>query len=378
MRVGILTHYNVASHGAYLQLYAMCRVLQQMGHTPIVMTYKKNFDFMSDEESKKFQVRLRSVPYYLKEYLLKSGVSNVVFQIRKHNELKKFGSIHFAYAPYALETFDAVIIGSDEVMSLQCGINLMMYGHGVRARKVLTYAPSFGQTDMKRIDEFRMRELIASGLNSIDGLSARDAHTKALIENLTGKTVPIVCDPALLYSFDEEKQFAINPPINAPYILVYAYSSNLNEERVVDAIQCYAHKKGCKTVSLEGYHKWCDKNISCDPVAMLSWFAHATAVVTDTFHGTISSIITHAPLALFQRESNTVKMNYLVKQLGIEAAQIEAAEQLEHVLVEPLNYNAIEGRLLELRAAGMRYLEDQLTSIPDTLFVSADGSTFSD
>lgn len=88
MRVGILTHYNVASHGAYLQLYAMCRVLQQMGHTPIVMTYKKNFDFMSDEESKKFQVRLRSVPYYLKEYLLKSGVSNVVFQVRKHNELK--------------------------------------------------------------------------------------------------------------------------------------------------------------------------------------------------------------------------------------------------------------------------------------------------
>ena len=98
---------------------------------------------------------------------------------------------------------------------------------------------------------------------------------------------------------------------------------------------------------------------------MLSWFAHAHAVVTDTFHGTISSMITHAPLALFQRESNSVKMNYLVKQLGIETALIENASNLERLLSGHLNYDAIEDRICELRATGMRYLRDQLNNVSD-------------
>ena len=49
MKIGILTHYNVSSHGAYLQLYAMSRILQERGHEPFVLTYRKNFDFAEED-----------------------------------------------------------------------------------------------------------------------------------------------------------------------------------------------------------------------------------------------------------------------------------------------------------------------------------------
>lgn len=60
MKIGILTHYTVNNQGAQLQLAAMCEFLQQLGHTPVVLTYEKNFDFDRGEQKKELWIILRA------------------------------------------------------------------------------------------------------------------------------------------------------------------------------------------------------------------------------------------------------------------------------------------------------------------------------
>ena len=359
MKIGILTHYNVASHGAYLQLYAMHKTLEGLGHEPYVLTYVKNYDFATGDEARKFQVGFKSVSFYLKRYLIDTGFANCAFQAKKQRELRSFGSRTFSYRPYALEGLDAAVIGADEVLSLQYGVNYMMYGHGVGARNTFAYAPSFGQTDMERIERFHVRELMTSGLASMQGVSARDEETAKLIERLCGREPRIVCDPALLYGFERERASFGECPIEKPYLLVYAYTTNMNEPALIQAVQDYAKRRNLITVSLEGYHSWCDRNVSSDPVRMLSWFANAAAVVTDTFHGTISSVIAHAPLALFTRPTNTVKLGYLVRQLGLADRVATLGSSLEATLSIEQDFEVVDETVSALRREGMAYLEEQ-------------------
>lgn len=360
MNIGILTHYNVASHGAYLQLYAMSRALEERGHRPFVLTYGKNYDFAEGDEARKFQVGLANVPYYLKNYLVETGAGNMLFQVRKQRELRAFGKATFEYRHYAQAGMDAAVIGADEVFSLQYGVNIMMYGHAVDAQSVFSYAPSFGQTDVARIDRYHVRELVSSGLSALQGLSVRDEGSAGVVEELCGFRPPIVCDPALLYDFGRERLHFGNRPQKKPYALVYAYTTNMNDRQTVDAVKTYAHDLGLQLVSLEGYHAWCDRNIACDPVEMLAWFANASAVITDTFHGTISSVITHAPLALFTRPTNTVKLGYLVRQLGIESRVVGPNRSLAETLAAPFDYRDVDSRVARLRTEGSAYLDEQL------------------
>ena len=194
----------------------------------------------------------------------------------------------------------------------------------------------------------------------MQGLSVRDEGSAAVVEQLCDIKPRIVCDPALLYDFDREREKFASGKQRKPYALVYAYTTNMNEPHIVESIKAYARTRGLELVSIEGYHSWCDKNVVCDPVDMLAWFSSASAVITDTFHGTISSVITHAPLALFTRPTNTVKLGSLVNQLGLEEILVTEERDVGEVLSRPFSYERVEEKISALRTEGMSYLDSQL------------------
>lgn len=355
MKIGILTHYNVSSHGAYLQMYAMKKKLESMGHKVVILTYNKNFDFVDEELKQKFSVSPRSIPYYLKHYLIKQGIGITWYQTKKQLTLGKFGKKTFNYEDYScVQGLDMAIVGSDEVFSLQYGANAMMYGHGVAAKSIISYAPSFGQTDMKRIKEFNCVELISDGLRKFKAISIRDKGSQEIVKELLESEPQIVCDPALLYDFKEELQ-QLNVKGKQKFIGIYAYNVNLNESDRVNVIQKYAKKHDLKLYSIGAYHKWCDKNIDCNPVEMLWYFKNAECIVTDTFHGTISAIIGQTPVCVFVRD-NTVKLDYLLVMLGIQNRKVNYIDDLEEMLETPMNYSDINSRVAKLRDESEQFL----------------------
>lgn len=355
MNVGILTHYQVESHGARLQLYAMSSILKELGHNPFVLTYTKSFDFASEYNANKFNVSLKNIPWYLKEYLIKKGPGILINAASKHRVLTRFNDEHFTYKRFSDADLDVAIVGADEVFSLDFGVNYPMFGHGVDAKRMVAYAPSFGQTDLAKVDHWHCRTLMESGLKNFSALSARDDSTRKMLKKLTGRNVPIVCDPALLYSFEKEMS-DFSKGNEGKFIALYGYNTNLNEDWQIQQIRNYADRHSYKVYSIGGYHRWCDKQIVCDPLEMIHWFKRATCVVTDTFHGTIASVIARSPVAVYVRDTNNVKLDYLLHQLGLESRKASRDRTVCDVFSEKQDFETVEAEVRQLREAGLKYL----------------------
>lgn len=361
MKIGILTHYNVYNHGAQLQMLAMKSWLENQGHRVTILTYEKNFDFNKDSE-KKNSASVSNFDYYVKNYLLDKGLGLTLFNIRKVLALKK-GIQALPMAPYDHSGLDAVIIGSDEVFSIDVGCNTMMYGHGLKS-PAIAYAPAFGRATLQALKDYNCYDLIREGLSNMYALSARDVHTQEMIRSLTGREVPLVCDPVILYS---GKAF-LTPvkPVGKKFLLVYSYSRHMTDPDEIREIRAYAKRRQLITVSLGNYHGWCDRNVVCDPLQWYSYFREAECVVTDTFHGAVVSMKNHCNLAVFIRPSiNAFKMESLLENTGLQHRRLEAltAENLERVLSERIDYEAVEEKLAEMVRFSENYLKNALEKL---------------
>lgn len=362
MRVGILTHYNVYNLGAQLQMYAMKHWLEEHGHTVFILTYEKNFDFREGAKEKN-SASIRALPYYIRHYLLEKGLGLTLFNIRKVLALKKAFSGQ-PTAPYNDSGCDAIIIGSDEVFSIDVGCNKMMYGHGLGNVPAIAYAPAFGRTTEALLKQYNCYELVKDGLGSMFSLSARDTHTQNMIRAITGREVPLVCDPVLLY--DCKAFCAEGKPLGKKYLLVYAYDSNMTNPDEVRAIRAYAKRHNLITVSAGTYHKWCDRNIACDAKAWYRYFRNAECVVTDTFHGAVVAMKNHCNVAVFIRESiNKFKLGSLLQETGMESRRLSAIteEALEAVLSAAPDYALTDQKLSALIRRSEEYLLGALESV---------------
>ncbi len=363
MKIGILTHYNVNNQGAQLQLYALSSYLKELGHDVYVLTYTKNFDYSADE-AKRNNVSIRSLPFYIKEYLFKRGFGLSLFNARKYRKLMRFLNSSNELRPYDKFPTDAVVIGSDEVFSLDVGMNKMMYGIGLMSNYAICYAPSFGITSIEDIERRGCREEISAGLRSIYRLSARDAHTKELVELLSGREAPLVCDPVLLYSFKGER--AKIKPIKHKYLLLYAYDRNMCGQSEVDAIQAYARKHGLITVSAGTYHKWCDRNVCCNALEWVEYIRGAECVVTDTFHGTVVAMKTHRDVAVFIRKSiNAFKLKSLLADTAAEDREMMGVtyDELERVFSASMDYGIIDAHIANIAQRSAAYLREALEGV---------------
>jgi len=360
MRIGILTHYEVNNQGAQLQMYALSEFLRSLGHEVVILTYEKNFDLVP-EAGLKNNVSIKSVPYYLKNYLLDKGVGLFTHNALKYEKLKTFRNKQYIFEQYDSNDLDAVIIGSDEVFSIDVGINKMMYGIGLNAERVIAYAPAFGKATIADLKDNHCYEMIRDGLSGFTALSARDTHTQEMIYELTGRKAPIVGDPVILMDFDRLPVYKNS--IKKPYVLVYSYDANMKDPKEYEAIQTFAKRHHLLTVSAGTYHKWCDINVTCDPLEWIQYFRDAEFIITDTFHGFVTSLKTRRPFALYVRNTiNPFKMRSLMEQTDTSEREFNefSFANLERIYSEKLDYDHIEKRIDSLKTAGEKYLLETL------------------
>lgn len=358
MKIGILTHYNVINNGATLQMYALKNWLEQKGHKVFILTYKKNFDY-SEETAKKYNFSVKNLFFIFKSYFIKGSPALFFHKIRKHRLFKKFIKKNFTFLDYT-EPLDAVVVGSDEVFSLEVGCNKMMYGHGLNTKLLISYAPSFGQTDYNLIKKRECEETIISGLKKFDFLSVRDEYSRETLLKLAPFKCEIVCDPVILFDFSTTHSNMRIPKQN--YILLYSYDKNLNSSEEVEVIKKYAKENNMKIVSAGTYHKWCDKSLICNPLQWIELFRNAKEIITDTFHGAVLSMITQKK-ALFLRQSiNSNKLTSLVTEFNLLDFLVDSIDYKKLCKFHNQEYNKeqVYQLLLEKRKHGSSYLEEAL------------------
>ena len=360
MNIGIITHYDVHNHGAVLQLTALKRVLKKLGHEAKALRFDKNYDFLGHDKKAKYSIGLGSVGIYL-GYLRENGLSKTIYNFKKRRALRGFLSRYGIIGDYYSEAADVdlTIVGSDEVFALHTGPTPIFFGYAAPSRRVISYAGSFGPTVIEDIDRLNCRSFVAGGLRGMEALSVRDENRRSVVERLLGFSPKRVCDPVLLYGYEQELRGGNPMSGGKPYLLVYAYDARMNDPAETEAIRAYAKAHGLEVVSPGFFHSWADRNVDCDPEKLLLWFKHAQGVVTDTFHGTVMSIIAGTPMAVKTRD-NANKILALLDEHGLADRRVVDFNSLDAVFGRAINWEKVNSAVVEHRNQSLNWLSEAI------------------
>lgn len=356
MKIGILTYYGVHNHGAVLQANALKTVLEQKGHECGFLEFERSYSNISQQQANKYKIGLGSIGFYAK-YMMEKGIGNILYNVSKKRTLGKFRNANIPMmGKYEEFTGDLAVIGSDEVFSLEIGVNPFLYGNELKTKHIISYAGCFGPTTYEEVVKQGQQKMISDGLHRMDAVSVRDQNSMDTVKKTSGIDATLVCDPVILYGYEKEMR-SFTPPMK-DYILIYSYDKNLNDEAEYNHIKKYAEKHNLKIVSVGYYHKWCT-SIDASPFELLGWIKNANLVVTDTFHGSVMSIICNTP-AVVKLRGNQNKLRFLLSEYGLLDRTILDFSEMESVADKSVDFANVNAAIQERRAASMKFLDDAL------------------
>ena len=218
-----------------------------------------------------------------------------------------------------------------------------LLGKDNNAKRVISYAASFGNTTLEKIEKYGKTEDFKKYLKQLNAISVRDENSRKIVKKLTSKEPRINLDPVLIYDFKNDKNFSFERKTDEKYMILYAYNDRISKEEA-KIIKEFAKKNNLKLYSIGGAQPYADKFIDCHPYDIFAWFKNAEFVVTDTFHGSIFSIVANRPFVTIVRKSkgvgygNEEKLAYLLEALSLKDRAVYNAKKMAGVLVSNINY----------------------------------------
>lgn len=339
MNIGIITVHDSANFGSFLQAYAMKLALEDLGHNV------KFIKTRSDRKVKK--VFMGSIKDY------NTFFRNFFYNNAKYYEFKK----DFNRNPEILlknvneDTFDIVIIGSDELWNVNTPVfrKKHFYGDKILTDRKIAYAISCGNANK---DDMAKYPKILDLIKKIDRIYVRDENTKCIMKDLLNIDCEMVCDPTFLVDVDRLQVSYINP-IKEKYILIYTYYL---QEEMIEKIKRFAQEKKLKLVSVCMKQDWCEYNINCSPLEFSQVIKDAEYVVTTTFHGTIFSILNEKK---FISIPASCKVNDLLKKLELSDRIInkeDSYKKIEKKINEEIDFKKCREKIIEMRKKSINKL----------------------
>lgn len=377
--IGIMSMHRIFNYGSFLQGYGLKQlVLAECNDARIqFLDYHPGAPLVSSSEgnSRGISRVLKKVSEYGK---VKASLAD---KLRFFNHKRSYAGKYFPLLGLPSEpnydySVDLQIIGSDEVFNCvqsnsNVGFSPDLFGFNSAARHVISYAGSFGNTTIEKIRRYDLETSLTEYFSRFSEISVRDENSHAIVKELTGIDASINVDPVLAYDY---MRLCTEVPdaklIQDPYLIVYGYSGRFTPAEN-QAISSFAKEKGLKIVCVGGVQDCCERFLDCSPFEVLGLFRDASFVVTDTFHGTIFSIINKRNFTTLIRRSsgdgygNEEKLGYLLRSLGLEeCGNYDLSKQsLLTAFEKRLDYPAVEIKLAGARSAASAYIRRNLQRI---------------
>lgn len=380
-KVGMAINYDYPDYGGMLQAYASYRKIKDLGYEPEAI----NIDSLSGE------IRKRKIRYFARNIfdasIVKEKSRIVLKKIRsklnsdlnrnlaKRNQaMARFSKMKFKtsrqYESWAsladgCNGYGAVVVGSDQLW-LPSNIAGDYYTLSFVPDNVkkIAYATSFGVSKIAKGQEKKAKEY----LSRIEFLSAREESGRKIIKKHTGRDVPLVCDPALLLTADEwDEEISQDRIVKDKYIFCYFMGDNPWQRAFVKKLK---KKTGCKIVALlhldqyiesdEKYVDYAPYDIS--PADFINLVKNADYVCTDSFHGTVFSIIYQKEFFTFKRFSDkatlstNTRIDSLLKNMHLQQRLVNESDSVTAMLERKIEHSDVQKRLVEFRNSSLRYL----------------------
>lgn len=365
-KVGILSMQRICNYGSFLQAYGLKQMFEELGCEVQFVDYHPGKCLCESREGKGI---FRKV--YKLWNTLKNGAA--FYQNLKYINYKRgYSSKYFPYLGIDQQMnyfpeVDLLVIGSDEVFNCvqdntNVGFSPELFGKGNNAKRLISYAASFGNTTLEMMKEYKVDSEIAGYLKNFDDISVRDGNSLHIIKNLLGYDAYYNIDPVLAYNFIDKCNEVPKIISEKDYLILYGYSGRFTDEEC-QSVRDYANDNGYKIVCIGGVQKCCDEFIDCSPFEVIAYFKNAECIVTDTFHGTILSLITHQNFVTYVRKNgygNYEKLMDLLRRFHVEDRMLEGNIQLKEKLKKMIDYNQIDLIINEEREKTYSYLKKQV------------------
>ena len=359
MKIGILSMQHVRNYGSFLQAYALKSTLESLGHQCEFVDIKYGHQLPGLERNIKYLVGMAIKRYFnwdaIRTFFPRLKYTKIYQERFDKDYLPELG-IH----KHTFNSYDLVVIGSDEVFNFNqhtsYGFTPQLYGDVKSAKKVVSYAGSFGTTTIDVISRFGVREILAETMSKMAAISVRDTNSFEVIKNLLGKEPSFNIDPVLMFNY---QQYARDPK-EKDYIVVYSYPNRIKCKEEIDAIKRFAKEKGKELISICFYFPWCDKTVIPHPFEVLGYIKNADYVITDTFHGCVMSMKFNKQFVALVRDSNRQKMSSLLDQFGLEGRMCEEFGDLKNRLEKWIDYAPVNEKIAKETEKSILYIKDFL------------------
>lgn len=375
MRIGIVTFHCAYNFGSVLQAWALKHYLEQMGHLVSIVDYRgHDFDqyrLIQTRSAKSFAASLILYPR----------------QRRRRDEFEAFIASEFALtARYDSgdelrmndelpKQFDCFICGSDQIWNLDCThgpVGPYFLSFAGDARRV-AYAPSLSHTSFseKYFGE-RAQDQLREWLSKFFAISVREVITAPIYQPFSNVPIDVCMDPTLLLSapdyesllrpIDEDGVFCpkgFNPK-ESIFVYMLEYNKNLvsyasNIAQIMNKRVVYVSKRPLRfekvpTVNLYGI----------GPGEFLWLIQNCSAVLTNSFHATVFSLLFGTPFQTFTTSRSGSRMRELLNNLDLEDHLLEMeSHNFETCFTPPqvLSMGKVIPLLVQERMHSLAFLE---------------------
>ena len=358
MKIGVLTYHKELSQGATFQAYATYRALKELGCEVEII----DLAHLMKSPRPKWQVLL------LDSYLSLSYLRQKQFR-------QKF------YPPYSRHyesldelrnnppNIDAACVGSDQTWNIDIATKEGMLAYfldfGPESMARFSYASSFGYSKWQ-INNQQMTQKIGELLKGYIGLSIREVTGWQILKEKFNLDATIVCDPTILHSHYEEFTKGLKQRNE-----VICYSLSVEREPKLQAI---------KDISsfVNAPIRWMGKPFFVSGTKytyfpdVYRWFriiAGSRFVLTDSFHGTVASLLCQKPIAVLYEENGlSSRIVDLLTKLGLEDRIFYNYNEFSKsdAWKKPIDYKKVNEILEEYRQTSWNYLKKVINDINES------------
>lgn len=350
-KAAILTFTYGDNFGQRLQNLALQTVLEELG-----------CEVRTIRQAEKKVGSKRALKEYVKSLV---GKSQYLRNRIRHAGFRQFDKRYISYYEKEIsvekipgdlsDRFDYFVCGSDQIWSpFSTDVNETFFLTFAERKKRISYAASLAA---EYIPEEK-QDLYVRRLGNFDRISIREDKLSEWIAKNVGVMPEVHPDPTLLLDASFWSRIAQKPRhmCREDYVLCYCLGKK-------DKLRYYTEKyrlEGLRIIDLMGDEKY----YFTRPDEFLYWILHAKAVITDSYHGTIFSVLFRIPFVVVNREGCEVDMSSrfetLLKMIGLSEGCNKNCEDM--IFLDLKGDMQIAEKMKEAKERGREYLNQCLFS----------------
>lgn len=379
-KVGIVSCYFKNNYGSMLQAYATQKILD-INNIPnetidisdlVDFKNKKKKYYLTQITNFNFiKTKLGMIKLKVYQNINKDLKSNFKIRNKKFEEFKRKFNLTRTFhtyqdiTDYSLEHYSDVVVGSDQLW-LPVNVVSDYYTLNWVPENInkISYATSFGISKIPT----KYENLYSKFLKKIENISVRESNAVDLVKEVSGRDAKLVCDPTLLLTKDEWMDIQDKERIiTEKYIFCYFLGENIEHRKFVERLK---EKTGYKIVSInhcDEYVKYSDMfadiiPYDVGPSEFVNYIRNAEYVCTDSFHGTVFSLINNTKFFTFERfnkksrMSTNSRIHSLLNIVDLENRLLTGNENIEDVIERKIDFDKVNKKLEEFRNESIDWL----------------------